>query len=76
MEVTKDTKLMDILNEYPWLSEELLKVDPRFKLLDSALGRIFLKKATVEDLSKKAGESPEFLISELNKILEEHEKQK
>lgn len=76
MEVTKDTKLMDILNEYPWLSEELLKVDSRFKLLDSALGRIILKKATVEDLSKKAGESPEFLISELNKILEEHEKQK
>ena len=73
MELNKDTRLLDILDAYPWLREELPKKDSRFALLDSALGRIFLKKATIGDLSKKADISAEFLIEELQKMLDEHE---
>ena len=43
MELNKDTRLLDILDAYPWLREELPKKDSRFALLDSALGRIFLR---------------------------------
>ncbi|MBQ3322623.1 MAG: hypothetical protein IJL99_04635 [Firmicutes bacterium] len=74
MELNKDTRLLDILDAYPWLREELPKKDSRFALLDSALGRIFLKKATIGDLSKKADIPAEFLIEELQKMLDEHEK--
>ena len=74
MELNKDTRLLDILDAYPWLKEELPKKDSRFALLDSALGRIFLKKATIGDLSKKADIPAEFLIEELQKMLDEHEK--
>ena len=73
MEFNEDTKLKDILAEYPWLSEELIKQEPKFKLLDSPLGRIFLKKATIGDLSEKSGYSTEYLIGELEKVIEEHE---
>ncbi len=73
MELNKDTRLLDILDAYPWLREELPKKDSRFALLDSALGRIFLKKATIGDLSKKADIPAEFLIEELQKMLDEHE---
>ena len=74
MELNKDTRLLDILDAYPWLREELPKKDSRFALLDSALGRIFLKKATIGELSKKADIPAEFLIEELQKMLDEHEK--
>ena len=72
MEFTKDTLLKDILAAYPWLKEELLKKDERFKKLDSPLGKIFLKKATVADLGKKASMPPEDLLDQLALVLEEH----
>ena len=75
MEFTKDTKLLDILDAYPWLKEELPKKDSRFALLDSALGRMFLKKATIGDLSSKAGISADILIEELQAMLDAHEAQ-
>jgi len=74
MELNKDTKLLDILDAYPWLREELPKKDSRFALLDSALGRMFLKKATIGDLSKRANIPAEVLIEEQQKMLDEHEK--
>lgn len=73
MELNKDTKLMDILDTYPWLKEVLPQKDSRFALMDSALGRIFLKKATIGDLSKKAGIPVETLIDEFNKLLKEYD---
>ena len=73
MEFNKDTKLKDILNAYPWLKEELLKQDKRFEQLDTPLGKIFMKKATIGDLGKKAGKTPEELIETLKVILAEHQ---
>ena len=32
MEITKETKLSDLLGEYPWLKEELSKVNDKFKM--------------------------------------------
>ena len=72
MEVNKDTRLKDILAEYPWLKEELIKQTEKAKLLDTPFGRMFIKKATVQDLSKKTGKSPEQLIQMLNQLLDEH----
>lgn len=73
MEISKDTRLKDVLEEYPWLKEELLKRYEKFSVLDSGLGRLFLRKATIEDLSKRAGKTPEHLIGRLEGIIAEHE---
>ncbi len=73
MDITKDTKLMDILDAYPWLADELTEINPRFKLLDSTMGRIFMKNATIEDLSKKVGKDPERLVRRLEEIIAKHE---
>ena len=75
MEITKDTLLKDILAEYPWLSDELKKKWPAYKVLDGLLGRMFLRNATIEDLAKKADRTPEHLIMRLEETIEEHEGQ-
>ena len=33
MEITRETKLSDLLVRYPWLKEELAKVNDKFKML-------------------------------------------
>ena len=72
MEITKDTLLRDILAEYPWMREELIKQNEKFRLLDTPLGKVFMKKATIEDLSRKVNRTPERLIYKLQVMIEEH----
>ena len=70
MKLNKDTKLKDILAAYPQLKDILPEVDKRFKRLETPLGRLFLKRATLYDLSRKSGVSTEKLIVELKKLVE------
>ena len=69
MEINKNTKLGSLLREYPWLVDEAIKFDSRFKVLHSPLGKMFLAKATIADLSKKAGVSSEDLIGKIHEMI-------
>ena len=39
MEFTKDTKLKEILKEYPWLLDEAIKMNPKFKVAKTPIGK-------------------------------------
>ena len=73
MNIENNTPLKDVLAEYPWLPDELIKMDPRFKVLKSPIGRFMLRNATVEDAVKKTGLSKERLLEELDKLIKKHE---
>ena len=55
MNITKDSKLSDLLAQYPWLKEELPKINEKFKMLNTPFGKIMLGKATIAEMSKKSG---------------------
>ena len=55
MEITKDTRLADLIAQYPWLKEEMAKVNEKFKMLNTPVGKIMLGKATIAEMSKKSG---------------------
>ncbi len=74
MEITKDTKLADLLAEYPWLKGEMAKVNEKFKMLNSPVGKIMLGKATIAEMSKRSGMEMDVLIGRLNEIIENHYK--
>ena len=56
MEITKDTKLADLIAQYPWLKMEMAKVNEKFKMLNTPVGKIMLGKATIAEMSKKSGD--------------------
>ena len=72
MEITKDTKLADLLAEYPWLKGEMAKVNEKFKMLNSPVGKIMLGKATIAEMSKKSGMEIDKLVSKLKTLIEEY----
>ena len=72
MNITKDTKLADLIAEYPWLKDEVVKVNDKFKMLNSPLGKIMIKKATIEEMSKKSGMDADEIIKGLTSIIESH----
>ena len=69
MEITKETKLADLLAEYPQLKAELPKVNEKSKILNLPVGKIMLGKATIAEMSKKSGMEMDALISRLNELI-------
>ena len=69
MELTKETKLSDLLSSYPWLLDEAVRIDVRFKILNTPIGKMLLKKATIEELSKKAGLEETVLIDMITELI-------
>ena len=67
-----DTKLTDILAAYPWLKEEAMKLDKRFQMLDSPLGKMLLKKATISDASRYTGFGVEEIIAQITQMIAHH----
>ena len=72
MEINRNTKLNNILAEYPWLPDELIKLDSRFKIIKTPIGKMMLKNATFADAVQKTGLQEDVLITELKKIIASH----
>ncbi len=72
MDITKDTKLADLLTEYPWLKTEIAKINDKFKMLNSPIGKIMLGKADIAEMSKKSGMEIEMLIGGLKELINQH----
>ena len=72
MEINENTRLSAILERYPWLSEELPKLNDGFKLLNTPIGKLLLKKATVADLCRRSGLSLDEVRGELARLIAAH----
>lgn len=72
MNITEETKLVDLLLEYPWLKKELQEIDGRFKLLESPLGHMLAKKATIGDMSSRSGIDADELIQKIDERIRNH----
>lgn len=72
MEINSTTKLADILAAYPWLPDELVKIDGRFNIIKTPIGKMMIRNATVADAVEKTGLEESVLIAELNKMIEAH----
>lgn len=73
MEINKDTMLKDLLNEYPWLKDELTKISDKFKLINSPLGKIMLNKVNIEDISKRSGIDIDTIIAKAKELIKNHQ---
>ena len=72
IEINENTRLMDILDEYPWLKDELPKIDKKFKLLKTPIGKVMMRKADVSEMSRRSVMSVDEIISMLNDLIKNH----
>ena len=70
MTISRNTKLKELLEAYPWLLDEAIKLDPRAKILNNPIGKAFIRKATIEDLSKQTGKSVNEILDWLKELFE------
>ena len=62
IEITSDTRLKDLFEVYPHLKKELAVRYPSFKMLNTPLGKLILKKATVRTAAERSGLGEERFI--------------
>ena len=72
MEINKETRLADLIAQFPWLKEEMAKVNEKFKMLNSPIGKIMMGKATIAEMSKKSGMEAEAIIGKIKELIENH----
>ena len=73
MEITKDTRLADLIAQYPWLKKEMAKVNEKFKMLNSPIGKMMMGKATIAEMSKKSGMEAEVIIGKIKELIVKHQ---
>lgn len=72
MNITNETKLKELLTEYPWLKDEIVKVNDKFRMLNTPMGKIMLGKADIAEMSKKSGMDADTIISKLTELIRNH----
>lgn len=55
MEINGQTKLADILAEYPFMKTGMAEINGKFRMLQTPMGKVMVRKATVADMSERSG---------------------
>ncbi|MBR1710727.1 MAG: DUF1858 domain-containing protein [Clostridia bacterium] len=69
MDITKETKLKELIAAYPQIKEKLSEINPKFKMLNTPMGKVMLGKATIADMSEKSGMDVNELIRKLTVMI-------
>ncbi len=68
MEFTENTRLTEIMETYPELTEQLLRDEKIAKLASSPMAKMMIKRATLKDAARFSGEPVQELIDELYRL--------
>ena len=68
-DITSQTRLKDLLKQYPILKSRLPELDPKFKMLNTPLGKIMMGKANVQTMSERSGIPLDKLIEGIKKLI-------
>ncbi len=67
MDLNADTKLFDLIKEYPFIKDFLLELSPKYKNLNNpVIFKLMSKIATLEVIANRGNFELEELISKIN----------
>ena len=73
MEITRDTRVKDLMKEYPWMLEEAVKIDPQFAILKNPLAGAVFRGFSVADAAKHTGIPEQDIMDRIKAMITEYE---
>ncbi|MDO5819652.1 MAG: hypothetical protein Q4P11_04890 [Methanobrevibacter sp.] len=70
--VTSESKYMDLLNEFPLLKTDLVRLNPKFTFLVTQMGKISLWEANLEEVSERAEMSVDETVSLFQELIDSY----
>lgn len=64
-----NTKLKDLLYNFPQLKENIESINPKFRLLKTPLAKVMLAKATISTMAERSGMDVKDLIDKIKNII-------
>ena len=71
-ELNESTRVQALIDRYPFLVDEAIRIDERFAMIRNPLVRALVKKATLGDLSRRAGIPMEQITGTIRELLEKY----
>lgn len=71
-ELSADTKLKDLLDAYPFLKQEMPKINDKFNMLNTPMSRIMIPKATIATMSERGEMNSDELIEKIRAAINKH----
>ena len=72
VKVTSESKYMDLLNEFPLLKTDLVRLNPKFTFLVTQMGKISLWEANLEEVSERAEMSVDETVSLFQELIDSY----
>ena len=72
MKITEETKIGDIIKEYPFLVDEAIAYNKSFEILKNPLTLMMVKNMRVGDACKTFNISFEKALNKVNAIIDKH----
>ena len=72
MELDENTMLVDILDMYPWIKDELPKINKKFRMLKTPIGKVMMRNADITEMSRRSGLSIDEIIVMFNNLIDSH----
>lgn len=73
IEIKSTTKLSDIFEKYPYLTERFIRIDKKLEKVLSPMFRLILPTASIFTICEKTGVSVSTLVDGIKKLIEEEE---
>ena len=70
--ISAATKAMDLLKQYPWLKDELVKMNSAFKAIDNPVTKALLKNATLKDVASKLNVNEAEVLKTVTDLIKNH----
>lgn len=67
--IDENTYLKDLLNSFPFLKDELVKINEKFAMLKTPLAKIMLPNATIRKMAEKSEMNLEELLIKLKELI-------
>ena len=72
VDITSESKYMDLLNEFPLLKTDLVRLNPKFTFLVTQMGKISLWEANLEEVSERAEMSVDETVSLFQELIDSY----
>lgn len=70
VELTEETLLLELFEKYPGLQEYMPSINPLFAILNSPVGKMMIKKATIGIACERTGMKSADIIAGIREFIE------
>ena len=72
IELNENTRLQDLLDRYPWLKDEAIKMNEKARIIENPVVRALVRRSTLKDLCERIGVPMDEATAKIRELMAQH----